>query len=56
MILDLESAAFPNLDQLKSVPASGVTESDGNFGSVLKNAINQVKNFTAARSSRSRIC
>jgi flagellar hook-basal body complex protein FliE len=37
--------AFPNLDQLGSTPASGTTEGegDGNFGSVLSNAISQVK-------------
>jgi flagellar hook-basal body complex protein FliE len=35
--------AFPNVDQLGSTPASGVNEGDGNFGSVLKNAINQVE-------------
>jgi flagellar hook-basal body complex protein FliE len=35
--------AFPNLDQLGSTPASGANDSEGNFGSVLTNAINQVE-------------
>jgi flagellar hook-basal body complex protein FliE len=35
--------AFPNLDQLGSSPASDVNEGEGNFGSVLKTAINQVE-------------
>ncbi len=35
--------AFPNLDQLGSTPASGGDEGEGNFGSVLKTAINQVE-------------
>ena len=35
--------AFPNLDSLKPTSASGASEADGNFGSVLKNAINQVE-------------
>jgi flagellar hook-basal body complex protein FliE len=35
--------AFPNLDQLGSTPAAGADEGDGNFGSVLSNAINQVE-------------
>lgn len=35
--------AFPNLDSLNSVPDSGANEGDGKFGSVLKNAINQVE-------------
>ncbi len=35
--------AFPNLGQLGSAPASGANEGEGNFGSVLKNAINQVE-------------
>jgi flagellar hook-basal body complex protein FliE len=37
--------AFPNLDQLKSAPAAGTNDAEGNFGSVLKNAINQVENL-----------
>ena len=28
--------AFPNLDQLGSTPASGASEGEGNFGSVLE--------------------
>jgi flagellar hook-basal body complex protein FliE len=36
--------AFPNLDQLGSTP-SGATEGEGNFGSVLKTAINQVEDL-----------
>ena len=35
--------AFPNLDQLGSTPASGANDGEGNFGSVLKTAINQVE-------------
>ena len=35
--------AFPNLDQLASTPGSDSNDSDGNFGSVLKTAINQVE-------------
>jgi flagellar hook-basal body complex protein FliE len=35
--------AFPNLDQLGSTASSGASEGDGNFGSVLTNAINQVE-------------
>jgi flagellar hook-basal body complex protein FliE len=35
--------AFPNLDQLGSTPASGASEGEDNFGSVLTNAINQVE-------------
>jgi flagellar hook-basal body complex protein FliE len=35
--------AFPNLDQLGSTATSGESEGDGNFGSVLSNAINQVE-------------
>jgi flagellar hook-basal body complex protein FliE len=35
--------AFPNLDSLKSVPGSEANGADGQFGSVLKNAINQVE-------------
>jgi flagellar hook-basal body complex protein FliE len=35
--------AFPNLDQLGSTPTSGASEGEGNFGSVLTNAINQVE-------------
>jgi flagellar hook-basal body complex protein FliE len=35
--------AFPNLDSLKSTSTSGSGDADGNFGSVLKTAINQVE-------------
>ncbi len=35
--------AFPNLDSLKSTSTSGSNDADGNFGSVLKTAINQVE-------------
>lgn len=35
--------ALPNLDQLTSSPAGGVADGEGAFGSVLKNAINQVE-------------
>jgi len=35
--------AFPNLGQTGSAPASGAADGEGNFGSVLKNAINQVE-------------
>jgi flagellar hook-basal body complex protein FliE len=35
--------AFPNLDQLGSTPSSGETAGESGFGSVLKNAINQVE-------------
>ena len=35
--------AFPNLDQLGSTSASGANDGEGNFGSVLKTAINQVE-------------
>jgi len=35
--------AFPNLDQLGSTPASGANDGEGNFGSVLTKAINQVE-------------
>lgn len=35
--------AFPNLDQLGSTPASSVNEGEGNFGALLKTAINQVE-------------
>jgi flagellar hook-basal body complex protein FliE len=35
--------AFPNLDQLGSSPASGANDSEGGFGSVLSNALNQVE-------------
>ena len=35
--------AFPNLDQLGSTPVSGVNEGEGNFGALLKTAINQVE-------------
>jgi flagellar hook-basal body complex protein FliE len=35
--------AFPNLDSLKATSTSGSNDADGNFGSVLKNAINQVE-------------
>ncbi len=35
--------AFPNLDQLGSTAASEANEGEGNFGSVLTSAINQVE-------------
>ena len=35
--------AFPNLDQLGSTPASGGDGGEGNFGALLKTAINQVE-------------
>ena len=35
--------AFPNLDSLKPTSTSGSNDADGNFGSVLKTAINQVE-------------
>jgi len=35
--------AFPNLDQLGSTPALGGSEGEGNFGALLKTAINQVE-------------
>jgi flagellar hook-basal body complex protein FliE len=35
--------AFPSLDSLKSVPGSEANGADGQFGSVLKNAINKVE-------------
>jgi len=35
--------AFPNLDQLGSTPASGEQDAGGNFGSILKTALNQVE-------------
>lgn len=35
--------AFPNLDQPGSTPASSANEGEGNFGSILKTAINQVE-------------
>ena len=35
--------AFPGLDQLKSTPAMGEDAGEGNFGSILKSAINQVE-------------
>lgn len=35
--------AFPNLDQLGSTPTSGANDSEGNFGALLKTAINQVE-------------
>ncbi len=35
--------AVPNLDQFTSQPASGASDGEGNFGSVLKSAINQVE-------------
>jgi flagellar hook-basal body complex protein FliE len=35
--------ALPNLDQLTSSPANGAADGEGAFGSVLKNAINQVE-------------
>ena len=35
--------AFPSLDSLKSVPGSEANGADGQFGSVLKNAISQVE-------------
>jgi len=35
--------AFPNLDQLGSTATADTNEGEGNFGSVLTNAINQVE-------------
>lgn len=35
--------AFPNLDQLGSTPAAGADGAEGNFGTLLKTAINQVE-------------
>ena len=35
--------AFPNLDQLGSTPSSGANDGEGNFGALLKTAINQVE-------------
>ena len=35
--------AFPNLGQTGSAPPSGAADGEGDFGSVLKNAINQVE-------------
>jgi flagellar hook-basal body complex protein FliE len=35
--------AFPNLDQPGSTPPFGANEGEGNFGSILKTAINQVE-------------
>jgi flagellar hook-basal body complex protein FliE len=35
--------AFPNLDQLGATAAPAVNEGESSFGSVLKNAINQVE-------------
>jgi flagellar hook-basal body complex protein FliE len=40
--------AFPNLDQLGSTPASGGDEGEGNFGSVLKTALNQVEQLNGS--------
>jgi flagellar hook-basal body complex protein FliE len=40
--------AFPNLDQLGSTTASGASEGEGNFGSVLTNAINQVEQLNGS--------
>ena len=37
--------AFSNLDQLGSTPASGANEGEGNFGALLKTAINQVEDL-----------
>jgi flagellar hook-basal body complex protein FliE len=37
--------AFPNLSQLGSAPAPDSTEGEGNFGSILKDAISQVEDL-----------
>ncbi len=37
--------AFPNLDQPGSTPTSGANEGEGNFGALLKTAINQVEDL-----------
>ena len=47
---------FPNLDSLKSASTSGPSDADGNFGSVLKTAINQVEELHGSADSKSPIC
>jgi flagellar hook-basal body complex protein FliE len=37
--------AFHNLDQLGSTPASGANDGEGDFGALLKTAINQVEDL-----------